>query len=174
MNNFPQDTIIYIRFIIIFGLIMLMSAGIQTVFDSLGKVRLYNIWVSLILMLNLPIAYTFFKLGFPSHTIIIVGMCLELVSLNVRLVLLKKYVAFSIKEFYYDVIFRVFLPTIAVSTIIYFYCLLPLNGFVSAIGTFLLMIIIYPILIYNFSLEPVQKDLLSGMLSRLVKRKQKG
>jgi len=174
LHKFPLDTVTYIRFIIIFGQIMLLSAGIQTVFDSLGKVRLYNIWVSFILMLNLPIAYVFFKMGYPSHTIIIVGMCLEFVSLNVRLMLLKKYVAFSIKEFYFDIIFRVFLPTLAVSVVLYFFCLLPINGFISAFGTFLITIILYPILIYNFSLESIQKQLLSDMLSKLFKRKQKG
>jgi O-antigen/teichoic acid export membrane protein len=170
LHNFPAETITYIRFIIVFGQIMLLSVGIQTVFDSIGKVKLYNIWVSFILMLNLPIAYVLFKMGFPSYTIIIVGMSLEFISLFIRLLLLKKYVTFSIQDFYYDVFFRVFLPTLTVATVTYFFCQLQMNEFLSLIGTFLIVFILYPVLIYNFSIEKKQKELLTGMLHKLIKK----
>lgn len=171
LTNVPAGTIMYIRLIIIFGQIMLFSAGIQTVFDALGKVKIYNIWVSFILILNLPIGYVFFKLGFPSHTIIIIGMILELISLQVRLNLLNKYVDFSIKEFYIDTIFRVCFPAIFVSFIIYLSGFLNLNSILSLLLAFLISFTLYPIVIYNFSLEARQKELLSGMLSRVTKRK---
>lgn len=170
--NVPEDTIIYVRLIIIFGQIMLLSAGIQTVFDAIGKVRTYNIWVSFILMLNIPIAYVFFKLGFPSYTIIIVGMALEFVSLNIRLFLLKKHLDFSIKEFYFDTFFRVFLPTIFVSFVIYSFMLLALNSYLEIMITFLITFLLYPIIIYKFSLEGRQKEFFSGMLSKLIKFKK--
>ncbi|MGL2964119.1 MATE family efflux transporter [Flavobacterium sp. RSB2_4_14] len=173
LHEFPEDTIVFIRLIIIFGQIMLLSAGIQTVFDSIGKVKLYNVWVSFILLLNLPIGYLFFTSGFPSYTIIIVGMSLELVSLNIRLLLLKKHVSFSIKEFYFDTIFRVFLPSLLVASVIYLFCLLNLHGYIILTGSFLITLLLYPILIYKFSLEPKQKEILSGMISKLIKRQKK-
>lgn len=170
LGNYPEDTIIFIRMIIIFGQIMLLSAGIQTVFDSIGKVKLYNIWVSFILLLNLPIGYLFFSMGFPSYSIIVVGMILELISLNVRLVLLKKYVDFSVKEFYFDTIFRVFLPSLVVAGVIYAFTLLVFGDFIVLFGSGLITLLLYPILIYNFSLEPKQKEILSGMLPKLFKK----
>ncbi len=170
LKNVPDGTIIYIRFIIIFGQVMLLSAGIQTVFDALGKVKLYNIWVSIILMLNLPISYLLFKLNYPSYSIILVGILLELASLNVRLILLKKNVEFSIKEFYYDTLIRVFLPTIFMGTIIYLLGLLHLGVFIEIVLAFLLNLLLYPIIIYKFSLEGKQKELLDGMLNKIFKK----
>jgi hypothetical protein len=149
---------------------MLLSAGIQTVFDSIGKVRLYNIWVSFILLLNLPIGYLVFSMGFPSYSIIVVGMALELISLNVRLWLLKKYVDFSIKDFYFDTIFRVFIPSFVVAAFIYAFSLLALADFTAILGTGLITLLLYPLLIYKFSLEPKQKEIISGMLSKLLKK----
>jgi O-antigen/teichoic acid export membrane protein len=172
LTNVPADTVMYVRLIIIFGQIMLFSAGIQTVFDALGKVKIYNIWVSIILILNLPVAYIFFKLGFPSYTIIIIGMVLELVSLNVRLRLLRKYVDFSIKEFYIDTIFRVCLPTIVVSCIVYASGFLNLNPFLNLVLAFLISFTLYPIVIYNFSLEARQKELLLGIINKFIKTKK--
>ena len=131
---------------------------------------LYNIWVSFILLLNLPIGYLFFSMGFPSYSIIVVGMILELISLNVRLILLKKYVDFSIKEFYFDTIFRVFLPSLVVAAVIYAFTLLVFGDFIVLFGSGLITLLLYPILIYNFSLEPKQREILSGMLPKLFKK----
>lgn len=168
----PVDTVTYVRLIMIFGQIMLLSAGIQTVFDALGKVKIYNIWVSFILILNLPIAYLLFTLGYPSYTIILVGMCLEFVSLNVRLLLLKKYVAFSVGEFYSDVVYRVFLPNLATGALVYAFILLELNEYITLAGSFIITMIVLPLLIYNFCLEAKQKEIMSGMLSKLFKTRK--
>jgi len=170
LKNVPEGTIIYIRFIIVFGQIQLLSAGIQTVFDAIGKVKLYNIWVSIILMLNLPISYLLFKLNYPSYSIILVGILLELASLKVRLLLLKKYVDLSIKEFYFDTLFRVFLPTVLMGILIYSIGLFHLNVLVELVLAFLVNILLYPIIIYKFSLEGKQKELLDEMLNKIFKK----
>lgn len=162
----PENTVTYIRLTIIFGQIMLLSAGIQTVFDALGKVKQYNIYISIILMLNLPIAYLFFHFDFQSYTIIIIGMILEFISLNVRLYLLKKYLNFSISKFYYDTVFNVLLPTLITSAIIWAFTLLNINHIILLLLVFVLTIIIYPSIIYNFSLEQKQKELLKGILKK--------
>jgi O-antigen/teichoic acid export membrane protein len=172
LGKVPTDTVIYVRLIIIFGQIMLLSAGIQTVFDALGKVKLYNIWVSFILILNLPISYVFFKLGFPSYSIIVVGMCLEMISLNVRLQLLKKYVNFSVKDYYYDTIFRVFLPTIGISLMIFLFGTLELNLYFKLTLSILISITLYPLVIYKFSLEDKQRELFAGMINKMIKYKR--
>lgn len=166
----PEDTVIYVRLIIIFGQIMLLSAGIQTVFDALGKVKLYNIWVSLILILNLPISYIFFKIGFPSYSIIIVGMFLEFVSLNVRLQLLKKYVSFSLADFYTDTVFKVIFPTLIVSAIVYFFGFVQMNAYIKIALTFLIVFSLYPVIIYKLSLEKMQKDIISGIIIKVLKK----
>ena len=169
LKNIPESTVEYVRLTIIFSLVMLLSAGIQTVFDAIGKVRLYNIWVSIFLLLNLPISYFMFKYGFLSYTIIIVGILLEIISLNVRIHLLRIYINFSSKEYYFDLIFRVFIPTFFMFGILYIVTLLKLNLFLKLILSFLTNLLFYPILIYKFSLEAKQKDIFSGLISKIFK-----
>lgn len=167
LGKVPENTIIFVRLFIVFSQIMLLSAGIQNVFDALGKVKEYNIWVSLILLLNLPFAYFFFKLKFPPYTIVFVGMTLELVSLQVRLYLLKKHIDFSILYFYSDTIKRVVFPSLCVGVLLFSIRFLELNIFVQLVATFLVSILVYPILIYSISLEAKQKDILVGFLSKI-------
>ena len=167
LGKVPSNTIIFVRLFIIFGQIMLLSAGIQNVFDALGKVKEYNLWVSLILLLNLPFAYVFFKLGFPPYIIIIVGMILELFSLQVRLYLLKKHVDFSILNFYADTIRRVIFPSLCIASLLFSIRYLELNTYAHLIITFLLSVLFYPFLIYYLSLETKQKEILTGFLSKI-------
>lgn len=165
----PEGTIIFTRLIITFSMVMLFSAGIQTVFESIGKVKLYNIWVSLILMLNLPLAFLFFKLDFPSYTIILTGIFLEAVCLIVRLCLLKKYLNFSIFRFLNDVVVRILTPVSVIAAII-----LLIQKFVTGeyyqLGLILILILsLYPVLIYHLSLDQRQKAFALETIARVFK-----
>lgn len=162
----PEDTITFIRWIMIFGQVMLLSAGIQTVFDALGKVREYHTWVSVLLLLNLPIGYLFFSLDFPAYTIIIVGMTLELCSLQVRLILLQKHVAFSIGAFYKDAVVKTLFPTLVLAIILFFYGYLPLHSYAKVVLSFGTTLVFYPILIYKLALDSKQKEVLVGLLAK--------
>lgn len=172
LQTVPDSTVIYVRLIIIFGQLQLLSAGIQTVFDALGKVKAYNLWVSIILILNLPVSYLFFKLGYPSYSILIVGMVLELVSLTVRLQLLKQYTAFSVSEFFFDSVFRVALPTVATCALLYVLTLFKVNMYIELILSFILTILIYPVIIYSFSLEKKQKEMFVDFTEKFIKFKK--
>jgi len=163
----PEDTITFIRWIMIFGQVMLLSAGIQTVFDALGKVKEYHTWVSLILLLNLPIGYLFFYLDFPAYTIIIIGMLLELCSLQVRLILLQKHVAFSIVAFYKDAVIKTLFPTVVLAIVLFFYGYLPVHSYTKVVLSFGTTLVFYPILIYKFALDSKQKELLVGLLDKI-------
>ena len=114
----PEGSAMYGRLIIILVLVVLLSSGMQNVFVAIGKVKTYNIYVSLFLILNLPISYVLFKYGFASYTIIIVGIVLELITLNVRLILLKKYLDYKIST-YFTEIAQITLPTFLVSGILF-------------------------------------------------------
>jgi O-antigen/teichoic acid export membrane protein len=167
LGKVPENTVIFVRLFILFGQIMLLSAGIQNVFDALGKVKVYNIWVSLILLLNLPFAYALFKLNFPPYTIIFVGMTLELVSLQVRLYLLKKHIDFSILHFYSDTIIRVVFPTLCIAALLFSIRFLELETYLQLVLTFAVSLLVYPIIIYTLSLEAKQKEILLGLMSKL-------
>jgi O-antigen/teichoic acid export membrane protein len=167
LGKTPDKTVVFVRLFIIFGQIMLLSAGIRTVFDALGKIKEYNIWVSLILILNLPFTYVLLNHNFPPYTVIFVGMTLELVSLQVRLYLLKKHVDLSIPYFYLDIIKGVVFPALCIAVVLFSVRYLELNSFLQIFTTFGLTILVYPALIYFISLESKQKRILLELFSKI-------
>ena len=161
----PEGSAMYGRLIIILVLVILLSSGMQNVFIAIGRVKTYNIYVSLFLILNLPISYVLFKYGFASYTIIIVGIVLELIALNVRLILLKKYLDYKIST-YFTEIAQITLPTFLVSGILFLLMYVELPSFLHLVISFAISILLSPILIYKFSLDSFQKQYVLNMISK--------
>lgn len=168
LNVIPEDAVLFSRLILIFGLIMLQSAGINLVFDAIGKVKTYNIWISVILILNIPISYFLFKMGLPAYTMIVVGMMLELVSLFVRLSLLKKHLNYSIREFLTDVFVKVAIPMLLVSGLVALVRYHLASDFQQLVVTFLIFFTIYPPLIFVVSLDKQQKKFFKSLLTSVL------
>ncbi|MFH1119635.1 MAG: oligosaccharide flippase family protein [Bacteroidota bacterium] len=169
LKNVPEDAVLFSKLILGFGLIMLQSAGIQAVFDAIGKVKVYNLWVSVILILNIPVSYVLFLKGFPAYSIILVGMILEVISLFVRLLLLKKYLNFSIPAFLSDVFIRIGLPMVVICSVAFLIKDLGRSDFQQLVITFLLFLTVYPVGLYFLSLDRSQKEFIDNSLTRLFK-----
>lgn len=173
LKNIPQDAVLFSRLILIFGLIMLQSAGIHLVFDAIGKVKTYNIWISVILILNIPISYFLFKMGLPAYTMIVVGMMLELVSLFVRMALLKKYLNYSASEFLIDIFVKVGSPMLLVSGLVAVIKYQVGSDLQQLITTFIIFFTVYPTLIYVISLDKQQKTFFRNIYLSAIKQIQK-
>jgi O-antigen/teichoic acid export membrane protein len=164
LENLPDDTVVFTRLIILLGQVMLLSAGIQTVFNASGKVKKYNIWVSLILILNLPIAYLFFKWGFPSYSILVIGLVLEFISFIVRYMLLREYIKLSIFRMLYETIIEVVLPLALLYVMVFLSTLLTDTDMINLLISFFASIIIFPILFYSFFLRKEEKIILNRLI----------
>lgn len=169
LKTVPEDSVLFSKLILGFGLIMLQSAGIQAVFDAIGKVKVYNLWVSLILILNIPVSYLLFKQKFPAYTIILVGMSLEVISLFVRLILLKKYLDFSVLSFVNDVFFKIGLPMTLMCGFVYLTRGIGESELQQFIITFLSFFTIYPVGLYFLSLDKLQKGFVDKLIFKILR-----
>lgn len=165
LGSVPEDTVLFVKFTIISSLVMLFSTGIQTVFDALGKVKLYNLWVSVILLFNLPVSYLLFKFGdFPAYTILLVSIFLEIICLFVRVFLLKRYINFSMLSFFSESLFQVIAPIVFVGFLIYLLNFILPDKVFFLISSCLISLFIYPLIVYKFSLDQLQKELFNNIL----------
>lgn len=170
LKNVPDETVTYIRLIIILGQVMLLSAGIQTVFDALGKVKTYNLVISLVLLFNLPISFIFFKAGFASYTILVVSIVLETISWLIRIYLLKREVEFNVIVIIKDTLIKIFFPTACVVTLVLITKYFIYDQNITFFTSFLITFIAYPFLIYFLSLETEQKLIIRSLGQKLLIR----
>lgn len=163
----PEGSILFSRLTILLVLLAILSAGMQNVFTAIGKVKIYNLYISIILILNIPISYFLFYNGFPSFSIIIVAIGLEAISLFVRLLLLKRYLNYRIQDYLFE-IGQILLPTFLVfGLLLVSFFIFSFNELQHLLVSFLIAIILSPLLIYRLSLDNYQREYVNGFLKRI-------
>lgn len=166
LKEVPADSVIFARLIIISVLVLILSAGMQNVFVAIGKVKEYNLWISLLLILNLPISYVLFLYGYPNYSIIVVGIVLELISLGFRLYLLKKYLEYDVSTYFQEAM-QILMPTAVVAVLLVVITYIPMPNLAHAVLTFLISLSVSPVLIYRYSLDSQQKQYVVNIVSKI-------
>jgi O-antigen/teichoic acid export membrane protein len=170
LDEVPHDASVYSRLIILFILTTGLSAGIQTVFQSINKVKAYNIYVSLIILLNIPIGVLLFYLNFPSYAIFVVSIVLEFFAFIVRLLLLKRYLEFSIGVYLKSTLVQVALPLFLSFGFAFGYLqLYEFGKLVNVLTCSLIGIVVLLLSIIVFSIDPEERLLVNKMLKNVFK-----
>ena len=101
----PELSVLFTRLALLDALIDSISYPIMTLAQATGKIKLYQGVVGGVLLLNLPVSYCALKLGAPAYSVMIVAIILAFVAFFVRLFIVKCLVHYSIKSFFYRVVF---------------------------------------------------------------------
>ena len=169
----PENTMIYTKLIMIFILCTGFSVGLQSFFHGINRVKTYNLLVSLTIMLNIPISFLLFKLNYPSYSIFVVSIVLEVISFFVRLFLVKRYTIFSITKYLINFTKQVIVPlgfTYALSSNITVYIF---NDYLTIYKYFfivnsLIIVLIFILVAYMLSLNSNEKYAIKKILSEKI------
>lgn len=81
------------------GLIGCMGEGIPALTQASGQIKYFQLILSTISLMGLPIAFVCYKLGAVPYTILIVYCGISLLCAGVRLILLKRILNINIRYF---------------------------------------------------------------------------
>lgn len=108
LGNIPKHLITFIKLILINILINSTTGPIMTAFQATGRIKIYQVTIGLLLLLNLPISYyALIYLKYPE-TVLYISISLSFISMISRLFLLKRVISFSVIYFFKIVISRIF------------------------------------------------------------------
>lgn len=98
-SNIPPHTQTFILIIVLTSFISNLNMAISSVVHASGRMKKYQIYSSIIIILSIPSSYIFFKLGFPAEYGLIMGFIFVALSQCVSLIILKTIIKFSIIEY---------------------------------------------------------------------------
>ena len=104
LGEYPPLAMQFSQLIILGALIECLSGPLWVTIFATGKIYAYQVVVSVVLLLNIPISFVLIKLGFPPTSVFLVRIILFVVALAVRLLFLKKLIGLNILEFFYKVV----------------------------------------------------------------------
>lgn len=120
LGEYPIDTVIFTRLVLVNSLVVSLSGILSMSALASGKIKNYQLTMGGILLLNLPIAYVLFLVGFPAYAVLIVSIAIEIILLFLRLLFLRSLIKLSFKLYFVRVIIPVFSTSVAVAIICYF------------------------------------------------------
>lgn len=85
LKEVPQHTVLFTNLILIVGCVDSLSGTLMTAAQASGKIKKYQMFVGLLLILNLPVSYVVLKLGGSPESTMVVAVVISLIALLVRL-----------------------------------------------------------------------------------------
>ncbi len=88
--------------------------------QATGNIRNYQIIISLLFILNLPVSYVFLKLGYNPPVVMLIKIIVDAIVLTTRVLFLKSLLKVSVKQFLQEVFLKIILVVLIVIPIPFF------------------------------------------------------
>lgn len=109
----PDSAALFTKLVIIVALIDSLSNPLMTLMQATGHVKYYQLITGGLVLMNLPFSYIFLRLGYSAAYTMYVAIAMAILCLISRLLIVKHYVGFSIRQYARLVLFRTLIVSVA-------------------------------------------------------------
>ncbi len=171
----PAYTSLFVVLVIVVALVDSLSNPLMTLAQATGNVKLYQIVVSFLLVLNLPMSWVALKVGCSAEYTMYVAICLSIILLFARLLVLKRIADFPVFAYCKQILSRVFIASIVCVIVdfltkMYIYNLLPKTFFVLAVSLAFSALVNIAIILYIGLNVSERQKISSTIKSKIFKR----
>lgn len=121
LNVVPDYSIIFCQLIISAVLMSQLTIGLQSALQATGNIKMYQVVVGLLLLLNLPISYLLLSLGYPPYIVFVSFIAIDIIAGIGRIYFAKKLSGLNVVNYLNDVIVRNVIPVIVTLSVTYIF-----------------------------------------------------
>jgi len=169
LKNVPPNTAVFCGLTILAIVVNQETVGLQSAVQAIGKIKLYQIVIGSLMMLNLPFAYLLLSQGFSAYWSILIFVIIEAVACVFRLFFVRKVAEMSIWEYCRKVFLRQIVPTL-VSALVCWICTHWWHFQWRWLVTIASSCLFFGVSVYWFGLEKPERKMLADMLFNLKKK----
>ena len=167
----PKYAVIFTQLILINALINTISGPLMTAAQASGKIKLYQSVVGGILLLNVPVSYIFLKLGYEPTVTLIVMIVISQIALLARLLILRRLIQFSARNYVKRVVLNVLSVALIAITIAYFVTqVIVLPELLHFVVTCALTVLVAILCIYFIGLNVRERHFIISKLKFMIQR----
>lgn len=171
LKTAPLYTSLFVKLCLIDLLITCISGPLMTGIQATGKIKRYQIIVGTLIFLNLPITYFFLRQNASPEIVFKVSIFINMLSLFVRLLFLRKLINLNIGRFFYTVLLPISGVTTGVALFMIFinkYILFE-NELTTVVFLSFSSIVSCFVLVWTISLNKQEKKYLIDLIKRKVR-----
>lgn len=169
LKDVPQYTSIFIQYMIVNALISTSNAGIPAAVHATGKIMYFQIVLSTLSLLGLPISYFLLKFGFAPYYLLLTYTCIAVINFFVVQILLKRLINFNIKKFFFEAYLKMIKVLVAVSPLFFLRSLIESSMYRFLSFSFLSVFWLLAA-VYLFGMGQEEKVIVKDIICKLVIR----
>lgn len=169
LETVPENTTIFCQLMMATTLLYTIVNPCAVANQASGKVRHYQITVSSILLLILPVSYLFLQLGFPPYIVFVVHITTELCAQVARMFLLRRNIDLPIADFCKKVYVPI-LVVMAVATplpLLLHYCME--EGILRLLVVAITSVFMVMTAVYLFGIDKGERTYLVNVIRKIAK-----
>lgn len=112
LGDVPDYAVSFCRLTIIYLLVDSLNGPLWSAINAKGKIKVYQIIIGCILLLNIPFCILVLKQGYPPESVWIVKIVFNIVAMVVRLCFMNGLLDFPVRKYLNDVVLPLFLMSI--------------------------------------------------------------
>jgi Na+-driven multidrug efflux pump len=163
LKSTPDNTALFVRLVLIDVLIE-ASNPIASVARATGKIRLYGLTAGTIRLLNLPLSWMLLLMGKPAYSVFVAAIFFSIIGYIANLLVIKRLVKFSIKEYLFTVIFPSFLVVLVSGVPSFFFHVIIERGFLRLFLVTVISFIFTCGSMYAFGLNKIERKRINKII----------
>lgn len=171
----PEFTALFASLILIEFLIRSSYTPIAQINQASGNIRLYQLCISILFLLNFVVSYVFFKIGLPVYSTFVLSACIAIIGLLIRLWVLHYQLNFPSTLYLKDVSLKVFSVGIVTFAVNYLISKQLPDTILGVFSTGIISFVITTSLFLLFGLNKIERNFIFAkiavMYNRIITRK---
>ncbi len=172
LGEYPEHTVSICNIVIIGALIETLSGPLWVTMFATGRIKVYQIVVSIVLLLSIPLSYIGGLYGMSPETMFVIRNFLFIANFFIRIEFLRRVIEFAVLDFLKDVLGSVIAVSLLLVVPVY---LLPTdlytaNDFLQLIYKFLLIVIYELIVIYFLGIRKTEREMILHVLLKKIRK----
>lgn len=168
LKQVPYATNLFTQLTIIESLIGCLFTPLGNLSQATGKIKYYQILISLTFLTNFILTYILYKLGYPIITTLWIAIIISSVGLFIRIFYLHKQVGISLKQYTQSVLLKIiYVTSISVLISIPIHQIIDITSLSKFFLTSIYYIIVTFIVTYCIGLDKVEKNYIKNKIQKI-------
>jgi O-antigen/teichoic acid export membrane protein len=166
LKTVPDYTVLFSQLMIVGAMVEAISAPLWVIIFATGKIRTYQIVISLALLSNILFSYIAAKLGYGPEYMLYIRIFVFVICIGIRLSFVHYLISFDVWQFTKKVLFPIVVIT-ALALPIPVFITMRLAGFLGLFTSGISILIVLLPVIYLFGMDRGEKE----FINKIVKNK---
>lgn len=170
LKEVPQYSVIFCQLILVVSLIECLATPLWMSVEATGEIKTYQILMASCILLNFPLVYLFFKLGYPVYTVWIIRIIVHIITFVTRIIYMSFKLEFPVRLYLKKVILPISIVTLVSVPLPLFLTIYLNEGFIKFLSTILICLLLIPISIYWVGMEKMERQHIKSTIYNRIRR----